>query len=80
MMPEENVIPLIVEGNNSASFEIGIVMENRGQHSRYSVTKFGREIIQDNFRPVVSELFPLPPHFSRRFLAGQLEMGSRTVG
>lgn len=38
MMPEEDVIALIVERNGTTAFEFWVVVEERSQHSTNSLT------------------------------------------
>ena len=56
MMPEEDVIALIVKGNSTTAFEFRIVVEERSQHTTDSLTQTSLEIVENHFGSVSSEL------------------------
>lgn len=52
MVPEEDVVALVMEGDDPPAFEVWIVGKEAGQHSGYRVTQSGGEVVQDHFRVV----------------------------
>lgn len=52
-MPEENEIPLIVEGRDSSPTEIRFLMEKTAQHPSDTMTESSIEIIHNHFGFVI---------------------------
>ena len=59
MMPEEDVVPLVVEGDAALSPELGVVVKDGRQHPAHRVSQPRREVIEDNLRPVLRDLAPV---------------------
>lgn len=54
MMPEEDKVSLVVEGNNSSASKLRLLGEEGCQKSTNSNSNFGVKIIQDKFRDMLS--------------------------
>lgn len=52
VMTEENIVALIVEGDNSTSCELGIMREQAAEHPCDGASELGGEVVQDNLREV----------------------------
>ena len=63
MVAEKDVITLVVEGHATATSELGVVVEERGQHPTHGVTQAGRKVVQDDLG---TERRDLAPVFLRR--------------
>ena len=48
MMPEEDVIALVVEGDHAAAMELRVVREEGGEHAAYRVAQARVEVVQDH--------------------------------
>ncbi len=51
-MSEEDVIPLVVEGDCLATFELGVMVEQRGKHPSNRVAQSSGEVVQNHLRSV----------------------------
>ena len=51
-MSEEDVIPLVVEGDRLAPLELGVMVEQRGEHPSNRVAQSSGEVVQNNLRSV----------------------------
>lgn len=47
MMSEEDVIPLVMEGDGSAPAELRLVVEQRPQHAPHRQPKSRAEVVED---------------------------------
>lgn len=54
MVPEEDEIPLIVEGHHSSTPKLRLLREERSEQSAQSHSHFGVEVIEDELRDVLS--------------------------
>ncbi len=52
VVPDKDVVTLIVEGDDSPALELRIIGEDGGEHPRHGVTQPGGEVVQDHFREV----------------------------
>ena len=80
MMPEEDVVPLIMKSYGTFSVKLGIVMKQSSQHSSQRMAKSGGEIVQDDFGSVIRDILPIFPNVFGDFDIAQLEMGSGAIG
>lgn len=49
-MSKENIITLIVKGNNATPMEFWVEMNKRGKHSTDGVAQSSVKVVHDNFR------------------------------
>ena len=66
VLPEEDVITLVVESHHSASLELGVVVEETGKQSSNAMSQLCREVVEYDFRALGPEVLPLAPHCTGR--------------
>ena len=64
MVPEEDVVPLVVEGDAPLPPELGIIVEDGGQHAAHRVPQPRGEVVEDDLGPVLGDLAPVLLHLS----------------
>ena len=79
VMSEEDVISLIVKCYRPFTTKLRIKMEQRCQHSGYRMSKPGSKIVQDDFRSVLSNFFPVSANVFGNLDIAQFEVGRRTI-
>ena len=61
VVSEEDVVALIVQRHHPPAPELGVEVEQGGQHAAHPVPEHGGEVVQHHLGPVVRELLdPLP--------------------
>ena len=61
VVSEEDVVALVVQRHDASALELGVEVEQRGQHAAHPVTQHGGEVVEHHLRSVVREfLDPLP--------------------
>lgn len=80
VMPEEHVVPLIVERDHPLPLELGLVVEQRAQHPAHRQTEPCREIVEHHFGPVRRDVLVVPAELRGDPDVGDLEVGGGTVG
>ena len=80
VVAEKDKVSLVVKGHGPLAFELGVVVEQAGQHPSHCVSKPSREVIQDHFRPVFGDVSEVSPNLPGDLDVGQLEVGCGAIG
>ena len=59
VVPEEDVVPLVVEGDRPLPLELRLVVEQRRQHPGHSVAEARREVVQNDLGTERGDLAPV---------------------
>lgn len=79
MVTEENVVTLIVECNNTSSFEFGIMRKQASKKTSNCMTKTCVEIVENDLGTMISGFANAFDVFAK-FQGVDLEIGSRSLG
>ena len=59
VVPEEDVVSLVVEGDGPLSPELRLEVEESGQHAAHGVTQPSREVVEDDLGTEGGDLPPV---------------------
>ena len=80
VVPEKDKVSLVVKGHRPLAFELGVVVEQAGQHPGHRVPQPRGEIVEDHFGPVLGDGAKVAADLAGDLDVGQLEVGSGSVG
>ena len=80
VVPEEDVVPLVVEGGHSLPGELRLVVEERGKHPGDAVAEPRAEVVEDHLGPVLCDLLPILPQIFRDLDITQFEVSGWALG
>ena len=80
VVPEKDKVSLVVKGHRPLALELGVVVEQAGQHPGHRVAQPRGEVVEDHFGPVLGDGAEVATDLAGDLDVGQLEVGSGSVG